>query len=264
MDSAEEKEVSPARRGSPVADLPSADPGPGGTYRPPSDPVLIPCMLLRRGQVYLPGDDGPQPAKTPEGGSYDPFDVVDRLVRTYSVIYIVDLDGIEKAEPQLDYLQELSREATVWADAGVRSADQAIDVLVAGAARAVLSSSTLEGPRELKRAWRLSSDLVFEIEVDSRGPRLWSGWPAATLSELALSVRGTGLQELVLSPRGMDVDWGTVRQLADGGPIWVDGSFDPNDAAQLAANRASGGIFHLNGLLEKADAPLPSASSSTS
>ena len=91
-------------------------------------PGLIPCLLLRGGQVYLPGPSGPVPARSAAPATFDPFDVVDRLTPEYSLLYVVDLDGIDRSDPQLDYLQELSRDIALWVDAGVRSSDQAIDL----------------------------------------------------------------------------------------------------------------------------------------
>ncbi len=237
---------------------------PGSTKSGPSSPSLLPCVLLRKGKVCLPSEEGPVDALSPSGTPYDPFDVVDRLVRSYPVIYVVDLDGIERGEPQLDYLQELAREATVWVDAGVRNADQAIDVLVAGAAKAVLSSATLEGPKEVRRAWRLSTDVAFELEIGRSGPRLRGDWSATDAVSVVAQVRETGVSEIVLSPREIDVDWSLVRTIASSGPVWVNGSFVPADAARLSETGASGGIFHLDGLLREREHPLPSSTSPTS
>ncbi len=222
-------------------------------------PSLLPCLLLRRGQVCLPSPDGPLVAHTPSGQTYDPFDVVDQLARDHPIIYVVDLDGIERGQPQLDYLQELTREATIWADAGVRNADQAIDVLVAGVSRVILSSATLVGPREVRRAWRLSTDIVFELDLGPSGLRLKGEWPVASPREVASLVREVGVTDLVLSPREIDVDWSLVRDVATAGPVWVDGSFSLNERGRLAESGASGGIFHLDGILGREEKPLASA-----
>ena len=130
----------------------------------------MPCLLLRKGQVCVPGPDGPVPALSPEGAPFDPFDVVDRLTQEYSMLYVVDLDGLEHGDPQLDYLQEISRDVTLWVDGGVRTAEQAIDILISGARRAVLSSAVLHGPRQLKRAWRLSTELGVRDGVRTLRP----------------------------------------------------------------------------------------------
>jgi len=218
---------------------------------PPRGPGLMPCLLLRHGQVCLPGPDGPVTARTEGGTQFDPFDVVDRLSETYSLVYLVDLDGVERGDPQLDYLQEIARETSLWVDGGVRTAEQAIDILVTGARRAVLSSAYLRGPRQLKRAWRLSTELVFEVELDPNGRLVLAdpSWGTDDSNEMARLVREAGPDHVVLSPREKDPDWDLVKRVSAGGPTWVDGSFHPRDLPRVASARATGGIFHIDELL---------------
>ncbi len=224
---------------------------PSGTS--PSRNPLVPCLLLKHGEVYLPAENGPEPARDGDGGPPDPFDVVDRLAAEYPLIYLVDLDGVERGEPQLDFLQELARDAVLWVDGGVRTADQAIDILVTGARRAVLSSAILRGPKELRRAWRLSSELVFELEIDRTGVVLREDWDVRDPLALAAQIREIGIERLVVSPREVEPDWTLVRAIAAGGRTWVDGSFEPQELPQLQASGARGGIFHIGALLN----PVP-------
>ena len=196
-------------------------------------------------------------ARSVSGGPFDPFDVVDRLTPDHPLLYVVDLDGIERQDPQLDYIQELSRDIPLWVDSGVRTADQAIDVLVAGAHRVVLSSAYLQGPRQLARAWRLSPEIVFEIELE--GPKVspvHADWESQDPVALARSVRAAGPDHLILSPRERDPDWTLVRMIASAGPTWIAGSFTTVDAPRLAPAGARGGIYHLDALFDHwEDAP---------
>jgi hypothetical protein len=224
----------------------------------------MPCLLLRRGRVCRPGVDGPEPARAPDGGPIDPFDVIERLTHDYSYLYVVDLDGIERQEPQLDYLQEFSREISLWVDGGIRTSDQAIDILVAGAQRAVVSSSLLPDARELRRAWKLSAELVFEIPFVQGQLVVQPGWEVTDPVALSRLVRATGPVDIVVSPRDSDPDWSIVRAVATGGPTWVDGTFRPDEASRLDGSGAVGGIFHLEDIGEgptpaPAPAPLSSA-----
>lgn len=220
-----------------------------------SGATLVPCMLLKRGEVYLPSEEGPVPARTADGGRYDPFEVMDRLVAEYPLVYLVDLDGVERAEPQLDFLQELARDATLWVDGGVRNADQAIDILVTGAQRAVLSSATLWGPRELRRAWRLSAELVFELELTATGLVASGDWGTTDPIQLVRGVREVGPDHLVVSPREVDPDWVLVREVSSLGATWVDGSFEVSQLPQLKEAGARGGIFHLDRILGPPSGP---------
>ncbi len=241
----------------------SATPRPSAGSRaaasgPGARPGLVPCVMLRSGLVCLPGEDGPVPARTPEGAPLDPFDVIDRLTPEFPLIYLVDLTGIEQGEPQLDYLQELARDATLWVDAGVRNVDQAIDVLVTGAQRAVLSSSRLRGPAELRKAWKLSTEIAFEVEIEGSLARAAPSWGTTDPAALARQARLEGPDHLIVSPREGAPDWSLVRALASEGPTWVDGTFTRQDANRLLASGAAGGIFHLDeipGLSQPAPPP---------
>jgi hypothetical protein len=210
--------------------------------------------MLRRGTVCLPGPDGPTSVRRQSGAAFDVFDVIDRLSPHYPLLYFVDLDGIERNDPQLDYVQELSRDMPLWVDSGVRRADQAIDVLVAGAQKAVLSSAYVQGPRELRRAWRLSTELLFELETfGGQLGQVDPGWETTDPLQVVRAARAVGLDSVVVSPREADPDWSFVAAIAGEGPTWVDGTFSPNDAPRLASAGASGGIFHIDGVLASMD-----------
>jgi len=222
-----------------------------GAEASPSAPLLIPCLMLRRGQVCLPGPKGPVRVHTRSGPALDPFDVVDRLEPDFERLYLVDLDGIERGVPQLEYVQELSRDMDLWVDSGVATADAAIDILVAGAQRAVLSSSYLRSSVELKRAWKLSTDWAFEVELVEGRVQTARTQPdktdAPTLVQFARSI---GITDVIVSPREQDPDWILIRSLAAGGPTWVDGTFDVTQQTRLTEVGAAGGIFHLDRVLE--------------
>jgi hypothetical protein len=233
--------------------MPAETPGSAtspGPATPAKGPRLVPCLMLRGGRVCVPGPEGPVEARTADGKAIDPFDVLDLLSADYPRLYVVDLDGIERQEAQLDYLQEFSREVTLWVDAGVRNADQAIDVIVAGSRRAVLSTAYLRGPKELRRAWRLSTAFVFEAEVEGAlVTAADSTWETRDPYELLRGVRELGIDRLLVSPRNSRIDWELVRRVATLGSTYVDGSFELADAPRLAAVGAAGGIFHLDRLI---------------
>lgn len=205
--------------------------------------------------MCLPGPDGPVRARRQSGGEFDVFDIIDRLSPNYSLLYFADLDGLEENNPQLEYVQELSRDMPLWVDSGVRKSDQAIDVLVAGAQKAVLSSAYLRGPRELRRAWKLSTELVFELEtVDGTLGKVDPGWETTDPAAIVGIAREIGVESVVVSPRENDPDWSMVARLAAGGPTWVDGTFSLRDAPQLGPAGAAGGIFHIDSVLAEMDA----------
>jgi hypothetical protein len=189
--------------------------------------------------------------RTPRGEDVEVLDLVDWLANLYPRIYVVDLDGIERDRPQLDYLQEISKGCETWVDAGLRSGDQAIDLIVAGATRAVLSSSDIDSIKEVRRAWKLSPDIVFEVAVEAgrlRDPA--RGFAEESIRSVIESVRGLGITDLIWDSGTAPVDWGMVRSYASGGRLWVSGPFRKDDAPQLAQAGAAGGIFQIRSELD--------------
>lgn len=211
---------------------------------PQAPPVLVPNLYLDSGRVVEPKSGQFKPVLDESGKRADPFDVADHLTAKYQRFCVVDLEGLRRNRAQLEYLQELSRSGELWVDAGLRTGDQVIDILVTGARRAVLSTGFLLGPKELRRAWRLSTEILFAVEME--GPVVrprgndWDGQPAA---ETVASARAVGVADMILRSRNAPIDWSLVRQLAAGGPIWVGGDGESTLRSRLPASGAVGGFF---------------------
>jgi hypothetical protein len=198
-----------------------------------------------------PGADGPSIARSPTGHPVDLFDLTDYLADRFHRIYVIDLDGLERDVPQLDYLQEITRDTDVWVDAGLRSADSVIDILVTGARRAVVSTARFRTPAELERALGLTPELALEIHTDSAGRVLGDPQWGEELARSAHLARALGVQDLIVNGGDSAVDWAGVRLLSRDGPVWVGGRFEPADEAHLAPSGASGGFFHIGDILDR-------------
>lgn len=82
-----------------------------------------------------------------------PGDETDRvltsLARRFGRVVIVDTAGVRKNDADLEFLQLAARHRPVWADAGSRYADDAMDLFVAGASAVTMRWNTLDRPQEL-------------------------------------------------------------------------------------------------------------------
>jgi hypothetical protein len=210
----------------------------------PGAPVLVPNLYLDSGHVVEPISDRFEPVMDSAGKHVDPFEVADRLTATFQRFCVVDLEGLRRNRAQLEYLQELSRSGELWVDAGIRTGDQVIDILVTGARRAVLSTAYLLGPKQLRRAWRLSTEILFAVETEGSVVRPrgndWDGQPA---TDAVANARAVGVVDVILRSRNSPVDWSLVRQLAAQGPLWVGGDADSTFSSRLPTSGAIGGFF---------------------
>ncbi|MGA7861570.1 MAG: HisA/HisF-related TIM barrel protein [Thermoplasmata archaeon] len=212
--------------------------GPGGA------PILVPNLYLDSGRIVEPESGQFEPVLDEAGKRVDPFEVADRLAAKYQRFCVVDLEGLRRNRAQLEYLQELSRSGELWVDAGIRTGDQVIDILVTGARRTVLSTAYLLSPKELRRAWRLSTEVLFAVETE--GPVVrprgndWDGQPTP---EAVASARAVGVVDVILRSRTSPIDWPLVRQLAAQGPLWVGDDGESTLKSRLPSSGAVGGFF---------------------
>jgi Histidine biosynthesis protein len=224
-----------AASGASVSSQPKGNSGP---------PILVPNAYLDSGRIVEPISDRFEAVLDEMGKPVDPFDVADRLVAGFQRFCVIDLEGLRRNRAQLEYLQELSRSGEMWVDAGLRTGDQVIDILVTGARRAILSTAYLLGPKELRRAWRLSTEILFAVEAEgavvrSRG----NDWDGQPVPEAVANARAVGVVDLILRSRNSAVDWSLVRLLAAGGPLWVAGGGESTLRSRLPSSGGVGGFF---------------------
>lgn len=91
-------------------------------------------------------------------------EAVDKLITNHGKVLIVDLNGLRNNRPRLDFIRKFEKKS-VWVDAGVRLADVAIDIFIGGAERTILRTETLHSLDELRKAYELSDQLIFQIDV---------------------------------------------------------------------------------------------------
>lgn len=114
--------------------------------------------------------------------------VINRLLADEGRVLLWDLDGIERNRPRLDILRRFEGDA-VWVDAGVRTAESVIDVLVAGAEKAVVGTKTLRGLDDLDEARDLSDDIVVQVDIGTESRPELGGWTARRYLEWSRDAR---------------------------------------------------------------------------
>jgi len=126
----------------------------------------IPAINLFKGIPVIKGTEGYEPLEDKDGNKMDIHELIDELKERFNRILITDINGINRDKPQLELSRELSTKMKLWIDAGSRTRDGAIDILVAGAERVVLGTKTLIDLGELEKALELSENVVLDIDYD--------------------------------------------------------------------------------------------------
>ena len=127
----------------------------------------IPAINLFKGMPVIKGIQGYEPLQDKDGKNMDVHELIDELKGSFNKILITDINGINRDKPQLELYQDMSTKMKLWIDAGPRSKDGAIDILVAGAEKVVLGTKTLRGLEELEKVVELSENVVLGIDYDN-------------------------------------------------------------------------------------------------
>lgn len=126
----------------------------------------IPAINLFKGIPVIKGAEEYEPLEDKDGNKMDTHELIDKLKERFDRVLITDINGINRDKPQLELCRDLSTKMKLWIDAGSRSRDGAIDVIVAGAERVVLGTKTLIDLGELEKALELSENVVLGIDYD--------------------------------------------------------------------------------------------------
>ncbi len=92
------------------------------------------------------------------------FETASALSSKYERLYLADFDGIFKNKPQLDIAQRICDELPTLYEGGVRYSNNVIDMLITGAEKAVVGTSTLLDFSELEGAFKLSENITFKVD----------------------------------------------------------------------------------------------------
>lgn len=136
---------------------------------PSSRLEVLPVIHAHKGQLV-----GPDANPLEE----DLKSVTRRFSREYDAVYLVDLDGIKSNTPKVDLVQQVSHRVHTWADAGSRSAEDVMDLVIAGAEQVTVRYETAGSEDVIRDALRLTENVALGIEFQDQELVQNDRWPA--------------------------------------------------------------------------------------
>ncbi len=155
-----------------------------------------------------------------------------------SLVYMLDLTGIERANPNFDVMRHLVKRCDVWLDLGARDSDDVMDGYMLDAERVVAGTKTLASLDAFTEAYALSPALMPCVDWD--GKVVWADPREARtdLREVLRSLRSVGFTSVCV----MD-----LRRLGtETGP----------DPELLSALQGSDLSIHVGGGVQETDIPM--------
>lgn len=220
----------------------------------------IPALSVLDGlPVVLGKKKGYEPLEDEDGVPIPAKEFVEELVKRHgNVIYLVDIDGIERNAPQYTLIKDLSAVADLWVDAGPRHSEAVIDVIVAGAAKGVISTRSMSDVGDLARTMDVTDEVVLCIDMDRDGSVMARSRDVGRMepASLAYIAREEEIQDVVLADHGRRRKEGLNeaeigKLVATGSGIWVGGRVVEDDLRPLAALGVKGAILDMRGIIRK-------------
>jgi hypothetical protein len=201
----------------------------------------VPAVSLRGDRVVVVKDNTYEPVEDEAGQPFGLGEFIKIFLQEFPAVLVVDIDGLEQGAAQFDALGDLpSGGPQVWWDAAARDHTDVINILTAGADRAVVSTRDLRSLDELEAAVQLTENLIFQVVTRGRevvASRKLS--KAGTAADLVAHATRAGVEEVLLldtaRPLGGEVAWDFVAHVgAPAKSLYVGGGISAAPAAPLA------------------------------
>ena len=118
--------------------------------------------------------------------------------RNFDKLYVMDVDGVERNKPQLDVIQALADDFSILYEAGPRRGANIVDLVIAGADMAYMSTLSLASLNEVEVALTFSENVGFKVDwnggVQGHGKMI----EGASLSEVVKGALNYGVKDFVV------------------------------------------------------------------
>ncbi len=156
---------------------------------------------------------------------------MDRALQEFGKVLVWDMEGIERNRPDLEIVRHFEGEE-LWVDAGVRRLEGLIDLIVAGAERAVVGTKTLQAVEEVEDAIELTDNIVPQLDFAYGELRTAGRVRGAAPGDLLRRFRDLGLGTALLLDEESKVPESVLKEAPQGMALYA-GIVPKGDAESL-------------------------------
>ncbi|MGQ0796719.1 MAG: HisA/HisF-related TIM barrel protein [Methanobacteriota archaeon] len=185
-------------------------------------------------------------------------------------VLMLDLTGIERANPNFDVLRHLVKRCDVWLDLGAREPEEVMDGYMLDVERVVAGSKTLASLRAFEELYALSTDVLPCLDWDGKVVWLDPREPRVDVRDVARALRSIGFRAMcVMDLRRLGTESGPdPALLADleglDLDVFLGGGLQETDVAGLGERGLAGGFVDpytpiIRDLLRRPEKEVPAS-----
>ncbi len=129
---------------------------------------IIPAVTILEGKLVEVRDGSYHALRGKNNEIIELQDLILDLKKEYEAVYIMDIDGMEKNEPNLKVIQNNSPLAPMWVDAGPGDGMVIMDIMVAGVSKTIIGTRNMQDLDLIKEALDMSDNVVLSIDYDEK------------------------------------------------------------------------------------------------
>jgi len=118
--------------------------------------------------------------------------------RDFEKLYVLDLDGVERNKPQLDIVQVLSDDFSIFYEAGPRRGANVVDLVIAGADKVYMNTYSMSALDEVKVALTFTENIGLKIDWNDTVLGHGDGIEGCSLSDIIAAALGLGVKDFVV------------------------------------------------------------------
>ena len=217
---------------------------------------IIPAISIMEGQVVEARGGSYHILRGVSGEIINPRDFLLELKKEFGIVCVLDIDGIERNMPDLKSIQKFSTLMPVWTYAGSRDIMGTMDVLVAGASKAIIGTQHLLEMGLLKEAHDMTDNIIISFDHESCLLCPSKNLQTMGIREMAREIKKIGIEtalffDLGRISQGGDLGLEEIRILQENfKETYVAGILSPTEIARLAEMEVSGIIADFKSLRE--------------
>ncbi|MCK5772149.1 MAG: hypothetical protein KAH57_00025 [Thermoplasmata archaeon] len=216
---------------------------------------LVPSLAVM-GKVPVWVTDGKYRPIVSDGETLTAVSLARTLQKGFSTLHYIDIFGMTKGDVEWNMIQPIMDTGEVWGDVGAVDSDSIIDLIMAGATEAVVSTKMIGSLDEIASCFEMTENLIVQIDYDGAVLARDELMRRMTAPQLVEELVSLGVERFIMNDMtegrehiSSELIERVDRYLPKGGATFMDAR-DLSEVEEVDDRGASGAVISCSHLIE--------------
>ena len=216
---------------------------------------LIPSLAVM-GKVPVWVMEGKYKPIISDGDTVTAVSLARALQKGFSILHYIDIFGMTKGDVEWNMIQSIMDTGEVWGDVGAVDSDSIIDVIMAGATEAVVSTKMIHSLDEIASCFEMTENLIVQIDYEDGVLARDELMRRMTAPQLVEELVSLGVERFIMNDMtegrehiSKELIERIDRYIPREGAVFVD-ALDLSEVEEVDDRGASGAVISCSRLIE--------------